>query len=146
MDTIGQRLKFGREKSGLTQRALAEKLGVSQHTIMRWEKDKGCPNAREAAKLAKLLEVTISFLFCAEEAEEATKPQTRSAEDLDQIVKDLAAQDPEIVIRFRNMRQQLPELTEEEKHILLDGLLHVFAQADYIVGTRLAKKGKKGKV
>ena len=68
-------------------------------------------------------------------------PQTEAAEDLDQIMKDLAAENPDIVIRFRNMRKSWPEMSREEKRIVLDGMMYVLGRADADVESRLRREG-----
>lgn len=52
---IGTRLRRTRLEQGLSQSSLAEKVKVSQATISNWEKGKGAPNARERARLERIL-------------------------------------------------------------------------------------------
>ena len=44
MDTLGKRLMQARGKSGLTQAAVAEKLGVSSQAVSLWERDETTPD------------------------------------------------------------------------------------------------------
>lgn len=63
METIAKRIKFAREKSGLTQEKLAEMLGVDKNTVSRWETgNRGLPNKR-LYQIAKILKINIESLI-----------------------------------------------------------------------------------
>ena len=48
---LGENLFQARKKKGLSQEAVAEKLGVSRQTISKWETDETLPDIRQAKKL-----------------------------------------------------------------------------------------------
>ncbi len=48
-----------RKKSGLTQEAVAEKLGVSRQTISKWETDETLPDICQSKRIAQLYHVTL---------------------------------------------------------------------------------------
>ena len=48
-----------RKKSGLTQEAVAEKLGVSRQTISKWETDETLPDICQSKRMAQLYHVTL---------------------------------------------------------------------------------------
>jgi transcriptional regulator with XRE-family HTH domain len=52
--TIGDRIRAARTKAGLTQRALAARLGIDKSAVAYWESS---GNARSAPKITKLVEV-----------------------------------------------------------------------------------------
>ena len=52
-----------RNKSGLTQAALAEKVSVSPHTVARWETGETAPDADELKLLSKLFGVSVNTLL-----------------------------------------------------------------------------------
>lgn len=54
-----------REKAGLTQSALAEKLGVDRSAVAKWESGAASPSFAKVPKLAEALKCEISDLFCA---------------------------------------------------------------------------------
>ena len=56
MDTFGQRLRQLRERRRLSQRALAEQVGVSRETITRLEADRLEPKTGLAMRLEQALE------------------------------------------------------------------------------------------
>ena len=65
MDTYitGQTIKNLREKKGFTQAELADKLGVSDKTISKWETAKGLPDITLIEPLANALSVSVMELM-----------------------------------------------------------------------------------
>lgn len=55
-----------REAKGLTQNALAERLGVSDKAVSKWETGKGYPDITLIEPLARLLGVSVAELFSGE--------------------------------------------------------------------------------
>ena len=53
------RLKELRNKKGLSQKALAELLFVSQQTVAKWETAKSTPNPETLAKLGDIFDVPV---------------------------------------------------------------------------------------
>ena len=66
------RLRELREKSGLTQDVLANKVGVTRQTILFLEKGKYNPSLRLAYKIARVFGVLIEDVFSFED--ETPKP------------------------------------------------------------------------
>ena len=60
--SLGSSLAGARRKRGLSQEAVAEKLGVSRQTISKWETDENLPDLRQAKKLSALYHVTLDEL------------------------------------------------------------------------------------
>lgn len=60
---IGQRIKFFREKLGMEQKTLAEKLGIIGNAISNWERGRSRPDIALLPKIADALGVTIDELF-----------------------------------------------------------------------------------
>ena len=65
MDTYitGQTIKNLREKRGFTQAELADKLGVTDKAISKWETAKGLPDITLIEPLAKALSVSVMELM-----------------------------------------------------------------------------------
>jgi len=61
------RIKELRERHGLTQEVLAEKVGVTRQTILFLEKGKYNPSLRLAYKIARVFGVTIEDVFSLED-------------------------------------------------------------------------------
>lgn len=60
---LGENLFQARKKKGLSQEAVAGKLGVSRQTISKWETDETLPDIRQAKKLAVLYGLTLDELI-----------------------------------------------------------------------------------
>lgn len=64
--TLGDRLAAAREAAGLTQSALATRLGVRQKTLRAWESDLSEPRANRLQMLAAMLGVSLRWLLTGE--------------------------------------------------------------------------------
>ena len=60
--SFGERLRQLRIDAGLTQDALADRLGIKKQTISRYENSEREPNIRTAKKLADALGVSLESL------------------------------------------------------------------------------------
>ena len=67
--STGKFLSKKRKEKNLTQEQLAEKLGVSNKTISKWETGKCMPDYAIVESLCAELEITIAELMDGEEAE-----------------------------------------------------------------------------
>lgn len=56
-------IRIMRTQNGLTQSALAERLGVSQQAVARWETSKALPRVKTIMNLANLFGCTIDELY-----------------------------------------------------------------------------------
>lgn len=59
---IGDHLFRARKSSGLSQEAVAEKLGVSRQTISKWETNETLPDIEQSGRLAQLYHVSLDEL------------------------------------------------------------------------------------
>ena len=60
--SLGTSLSDARRRSGLTQEAVAERLGVSRQTILKWETDETLPDIRQAKRLSSLFGASLDEL------------------------------------------------------------------------------------
>lgn len=61
--TIGSKIAHYRKKQNITQEALAQKLGVTNQAVSKWELDQACPDIQLLPLLADIFETTIDELF-----------------------------------------------------------------------------------
>ena len=66
----GKFIALKRKQKNLTQEQLAEKLGVSNKTISKWETGKCMPDYSIVKSLCEELEVTVAELLDGEKAED----------------------------------------------------------------------------
>lgn len=59
---IGENIKTARKLKGLSQRALAEQLGIAFQNLSVWENGKGAPSAKYLMKLAEILDISLDQL------------------------------------------------------------------------------------
>lgn len=62
-EVITVNIKKAREKAGLTQQELADKLGVGQSAVAMWESQKALPRTDKLPVLAKVLKCSVSVLL-----------------------------------------------------------------------------------
>jgi transcriptional regulator with XRE-family HTH domain len=68
-----RQLRTWRLRRFLTQKQLAEKVGVPYQTIQRWEQKHSWPRPNYLGRLCRALDVTLDELLTAEELEELGK-------------------------------------------------------------------------
>jgi len=61
--TIGNVIAENRKQRGMTQEALAQKLGVTNQAVSKWELDQACPDIQLLSVLADTFGITIDELF-----------------------------------------------------------------------------------
>ena len=61
--TFGEKLQRLRQRAGMSQDVLAEKLGVSRQAVSRWERDETMPETDKVIALAELFGVTTDYLL-----------------------------------------------------------------------------------
>ena len=88
--TLGQNIQAARKAKGMSQEALAEKIGVSRQALGKWEKDTALPGLDNLQALAAELGVGVDALLGAEQADPAAPAVT-----LDALRDLLAARDAE---------------------------------------------------
>ncbi len=61
--TMGALIAEKRKAQGMTQRDLAERLGVTDKAVSKWERDLSCPDISAISKLAQVLGITVEELL-----------------------------------------------------------------------------------
>lgn len=87
---FGQRLAELRQKAGLSQAQLGEKLGLSQRAIASWEmRETTSFRPEQIAQLADVLDVSVEFLVTGEEPGKRGRPGPKGklAEAFEQAAK-----------------------------------------------------------
>ena len=62
-DTFGNMVAALRKEKGMTQLELAEKMGVTDKAVSKWERDLSFPDVSSIPKLAEILGVTVDELM-----------------------------------------------------------------------------------
>lgn len=74
-------LRLLREKHGLSQQSLAEKLGITQQAVYKYEKTSVEPDIATLIQLAELFDVSVDYLIGYEGAKSAKKNKSSKSED-----------------------------------------------------------------
>ena len=72
-----QKIRELRRRAGITQEALALRVGVSRQAVASWDTGESWPNSELLPKISYALGCTIPELFEPTELAEASDPDTR---------------------------------------------------------------------
>ncbi|MDY4888485.1 MAG: helix-turn-helix transcriptional regulator [Sphaerochaetaceae bacterium] len=61
--SFGNRIRNLRITAGITQKKLADLMGVSPQAVCKWEKDMSCPDIMSLPRLSRIFGITIDDLF-----------------------------------------------------------------------------------
>lgn len=61
--TVGMMISTLRKEKGMTQLELAEKMGVTDKAVSKWERDLSFPDINSIPKLAEIFEVSVDELM-----------------------------------------------------------------------------------
>lgn len=76
---LSEKIYESRKKAGLSQEALAEKLGVSRQAVSKWETGESDPEISKLKLLAEIFGVSVDWLLSEEDSKER-KPQDTASE------------------------------------------------------------------
>ena len=79
--TLGTMIAELRKQHGMTQLELAEKMGVTDKAVSKWERDLSCPDINSLPNLAEILGVTVDDLM--QIKKEAEAPVSKVSEIMD---------------------------------------------------------------
>ncbi len=72
---IGNFISFLRKEQNLTQRELAERLGVTDRAVSKWENGRGLPDLSLLVPLCEALGISVNELLCGERIEREALPE-----------------------------------------------------------------------
>ena len=61
--TLGRMISTLRKEKGMTQLELAEKMGVTDKAVSKWERDLSFPDINSIPKLAEIFEISVDELM-----------------------------------------------------------------------------------
>lgn len=77
-ETFGKRIADLRKEKGMTQLELAEKMGVTDKAVSKWERNLSLPDAGSLPRLAEIFQVSVDELMQGR-AEAKEKPNHNTA-------------------------------------------------------------------
>lgn len=78
--TLQEKILYLRKRAGLSQEALAEKLGVSRQAVSKWETGDATPELSKLVQLAREFNVTTDWLLSEEKIYEEVKKESAAGE------------------------------------------------------------------
>lgn len=106
--TIGERIKQARKEAGLTQKKLAEKIGIAETTIRRYESNERQPRIEQLYKISETIGVPINSLVGINES-------TNSTDAIHQLAIEKYGIDHEVDILLEEMAELQNELLKSRR-------------------------------
>lgn len=80
--TRGAMIAALRKDKGMTQLELAEKMGVTDKAVSKWERDVACPDVTSLPRLAELLGVSVDELMQGQTEKKSSSATTKLINDI----------------------------------------------------------------
>lgn len=131
---IPETLKIVRNKKGMSQRELAEKLGVSQQTIGSWEVGRTAPDPEAIKKIADFFNVSTDYLLGKTDTSSPPLPSLNRKDERE--ITKLMDGMKEMLMQEKGLMFDGQPASEESIQSILDAMQ---------IGMEMAKKRNKAK-
>ena len=85
--TLGMMISLLRKEKGMTQLELAEKMGVTDKAVSKWERDLSFPDINSIPKLAEVFEVSMDELMQVKTETKENMSKNKIDEIVDTVLK-----------------------------------------------------------
>lgn len=85
--TLGMMISSLRKEKGMTQLELAEKMGVTDKAVSKWERDLSFPDINSIPKLAEVFEVSVDELMQVKTETKENMSKNKIDEIVDTVLK-----------------------------------------------------------
>ena len=85
--TLGMMISSLRKEKGMTQLQLAEKMGVTDKAVSKWERDLSMPDLNSIPKLAEIFEISVDDLMQMKTDTTENRSQNKVDEIIDTVLK-----------------------------------------------------------
>lgn len=89
-ETFGGKVASLRKEKGMTQLELAQKMGVTDKAVSKWERDLSLPDVSSLPRLAEMLDVSVEELLQAKTARSEGETSAKIASFIDLALKAVA--------------------------------------------------------
>ena len=89
-ETFGSKVASLRKEKGMTQLELAQKMGVTDKAVSKWERDLSLPDVSSLPRLAEVLDVSVEELLRAKTARSEGETSAKIASFIDLALKAVA--------------------------------------------------------
>ena len=99
---VGQNIRVARTEAGLTQTELAERLGIHQESVSRWERGTVTPSVSQVFRIAEALGIDAAWLMM------------RGRMEQGEIAEELRTQEQSVIHAITEQAKQLPPESRRE--------------------------------
>ena len=85
--TLGMMISSLRKEKGMTQLQLAEKMGVTDKAVSKWERDLSMPDLNSIPKLAEIFEISVDDLMQMKTDSKENRSQNKVDGIMDTVLK-----------------------------------------------------------
>ena len=118
--TFGDRLAAARETKGLSQPALAARLGVEDELLRQWEDDLAEPRANALQSMASMLDVSMAWLMTGA-GEGLAPPEDAEAQMPQPLLSDLIADIRLLRAEMLRASEKMAQLEKRMRRYLSEG-------------------------
>lgn len=127
----GETIRRIRTLAGMSQDSFARACGVTRQTVSMWETERTKPERENELRIAQIggfgtpeeAERWVAGLNLRTQPSPAAKPPgAGSAEYLDQLIRAIGAQNPDLILQIRAMARSVDQLTEQDIRILAQAI------------------------
>lgn len=151
------RLKERRTALEYDEARVASAVGVTQNYIEILERGTRTPSKDILKRLAETLRTSVAYLTgetddpapasrSANQSSQENRPSLQASQDLDEIIRDLAHKNPDLIVQLRDTRENWDELSDQAKQVIADGLKYVLGMAELDDLPKLRKRGRRGRI
>lgn len=106
MNTLGQRIKFLREKANMSQHEVSKFTGISRSNVGKIENDKIVPNCDAIVEISKLFKVSTDFLLLGK----IEVHRTKNVQVVNSDTSQLTEEEKDLILKFRHFDELDKEL------------------------------------
>ncbi len=88
--TLGKTISALRKENGMTQLELAEKVGVTDKAVSKWERDLSCPDINSFPRIAEIFGVSVDELLQIKSDARASDKSAKVQETLNMVLRAIA--------------------------------------------------------
>ena len=135
--SIGKTIAELRKAKGWTQVQLAEKLGVSDKAVSKWESEGGFPEITQLPVLASIFNVTIDYLMVGNEKEDKSTTIVEKKEEV------IEVNDPRILKAVHSGILHIDEVLATKNYKLIKKALEEYPICEFELNYFNLQKAKK---
>jgi transcriptional regulator with XRE-family HTH domain len=137
-DAFSNALKSIRAKKNITQEELADIVGVSRDTVIKWESSQRTPTVDQILKVAESMHVDSEYLLGIQPA--------NASQDFEQLLTGISQENPNFGGLLRSTVENVNDLNKEDFKFLSDSLSIAFGRISGDLRSRMEKESKDGRL